>query len=290
MKVALINIDSVIPNLALHKIATYHRERGDEVEWDNELFAYIADKVYVSCIFTKNRDRCREWEGRADIGGTGYDLKKKLPPEIEAVKARINWGFTTRGCVRKCEFCFVPEAEGLIHAVGDIYDIWDGKSKSITLMDNNILASGKHFDLIVSQIRKERLKVDFNQGLDVRLLDDRKAELLSSIRHAEYKFSWDGQEDLTKQLKFAKEKLGQCTIFVICGFFRTFEEDLERFEILKSMGHVGYCMRHEEVYHDRKYIQLARWVNQHQMFKKLTFDQFLEKSGVDSKKLFAQAI
>ena len=275
MKVLLIDIDSTIPNLALNKIALFHKQKGDEVIWNNELFSSISDKIYVSCIFTKNRDKCLEWEGRVEIGGSGYDLNKKLPPEIDAIKAKINWGFTTRGCIRNCDFCFVPKMEGLIHPVGDIYDIWDGKSKKITIMDNNILASGKHFEMIIEQIKKEKIKVDFNQGLDVRLLDEKKALLLSSIRHDEYKFSWDGVEDLTKQLKFAREMLGQCTIFVICGYFRTFEEDLNRFEIIKSIGHCGYCMRHEKVYSDKRYIQLARWVNQHHMFKKTTFQEFL---------------
>jgi hypothetical protein len=254
----------------------FHEQQGDEVIWNNELFSYVADKIYVSCLFTINKDRCKEWEGRAEIGGTGYDIKKRLPEEIEVLKPRINWGFTTRGCIRKCEFCFVPEKEGLIHPVGDIYDIWDGKSKEIVLMDNNILASGKHFDLVCSQIKKERLKVDFNQGLDIRLLDEKKADLLKSIRHKEYRFAWDGDEDLTEELKFAFTKFKRCLVYVICGFKRSFEQDLERCEKIKEIGHNAYCMRHENVRGDKKYIQLARWVNQHHIFQSMSFNDFLK--------------
>ena len=77
MKILLINIDSVTPNLALKKIEKYYLDRGEEVIWDLPLARNIVDKIYVSCIFTKNKHLCREWEGIAEIGGTGYDLYKK---------------------------------------------------------------------------------------------------------------------------------------------------------------------------------------------------------------------
>ena len=146
MKILLINIDSTKPNLALKKIEKYHKDKGDEIVWDFPLMAAWADKIYVSAIYTWSKDKCGEWEGRAEIGGSGYDLKKTLPPEIENVRPRINMGFTTRGCVRRCPFCIVSEKEGGIRAVGDIYDIWDGRSKEVELLDNNILALPDHFE------------------------------------------------------------------------------------------------------------------------------------------------
>ena len=100
MKVLLIDIDSTIPNLALKKIEKYYIDKGDTVTWNNSLDRLISDKIYVSCIFPENKNKCRDWEGSAEIGGTGYDIKKKLPEEIEMVKPKINWGFTTRGCIR----------------------------------------------------------------------------------------------------------------------------------------------------------------------------------------------
>ena len=185
----LIDIDSTIPNLALAKIAEYHK--GEELMWNNPLFADKAEKVYVSCIFDWNRDKCNEWHG-AYIGGSGYSLDITLPAEIEAMKPKINYGFTTRGCIRNCYFCIVPKKEGGIKAVGDIYDIWDGKSKELVVMDNNILAMPEHFKLICSQIRKEKLKVDFNQGLDHRLLTDELCQELLTIRHKrEIRFAYD---------------------------------------------------------------------------------------------------
>ena len=111
MKVLLVNLDSTIPNLALHKIAMYHRLNGDRVRQIKDiesnalpdpLLIDMYDKIYVSCIFLHNKYRCDKWEGVAEIGGSGYSLKKNLPSEIEAMKPKINWGFITRGCIRKC--------------------------------------------------------------------------------------------------------------------------------------------------------------------------------------------
>ena len=129
-KISIINIDSKIPNLALKKIEKYHLDKGDEVIWDFPLIP--SDKTYVSIVFSWNKEQAKQYPG-ADIGGSGYDLKKKLPPEIDKIKPRINLGFTTRGCLRKCYFCIVPEKEGVVRTEGDIYDLWDGKSKELTI-------------------------------------------------------------------------------------------------------------------------------------------------------------
>lgn len=279
--ILIINIDSKIPNLALKKIEKYHKEKGDKVIFDFPLMAHKADKIYVSCIFTKNRYLTQEWEKyqKAQIGGTGYNLYTKLPPEIENIKPRINWGFTTRGCIRKCCFCFVPEKEGNIKVIGDIYDIWDNKNKDLVIMDNNILAVPNHFKKICLQLRKEKIRVDFNQGLDIRLLNEDLIQELKTISHKEYKFAWDGKEDLEYKFQWLYKHLKRCTIFVLCGFKNTFEENLEKFNIIKNIGHNGYCMRYETVYKEKRYIQLARWVNQHHIFNTMSFEDFLKKVG-----------
>ena len=276
--IVLINIDSKIPNLALKKIEKYHLDKGDKVEWDNELMASVSDKTYVSCIFTKNKDLCKQWEGRAEIGGTGYDIKKVLPKEIEEVDLRINWGFTTRGCIRRCGFCFVPEKEGKLHIVGDVYSVWDSKSKDIVLMDNNILGVPEHFKKICGQLRKEKLRVDFNQGLDIRLLTDDLVEELKTIRHKEYHFAWDGKDDLTDKFRWLYSHLKRCTVYVLCGYNTTYQQELDKFNKLKEIGHNGFCMRYETVYNDPAYILLARWVNQHHIFQTYTWTHFLEKN------------
>lgn len=281
MKILIINIDSVkIPNYALKKIEKYYIDNGDEVIWDMPLFRGIADKIYVSCIFDWNKDKCNEWEGIAEIGGSGYSLEKGLPKEIEEIKPRINLGFTTRGCIRNCSFCIVPKKEGNIRAVGDIYDLWDGGSKDIVILDNNIFALPEHFHLICKQLRKEKLKVDFNQGLDHRLLNQDIVDELKSIHHHEYRFAFDHPSyfpSVEKAIKLlTKNNIKKCMWYVLVGYDTTIEQDLQRINYLRDNKHNAYIQRYN-YNKNRIYTPLARWVNQYHIFNGMTFKQFMDR-------------
>jgi len=264
MKILLIDIDSKLPNIALKKIDRYYIDRGDKVIWNYPLAKYDVDKIYVSCIFTKNKHLCKEWEGISEIGGTGYDIKKKLPDEIESIKIKINYGFTTRGCIRKCKFCFVPEKEGNIHIVGDLYDIWDGKSKKVILLDNNILALPKHFKLICKQARDNNLKIDFNQGLDIRLLTEDIVHELKMTKMAEIRFAFDSpniKPIIEKKISILKKYKIRAMWYVLIGFDSEIKEELSRIEYLISQNQRAYVMRHENCEKDKRYIAIAQWVN-----------------------------
>lgn len=274
MKVLLIDIDSTIPNLALSKVAKFHSDKGDEIIWNMPLDIDNADKIYVSCIFPANRNKCQIYEGRALIGGSGYDISVKLPPEIDRVKPKINWGFTTRGCIRRCYFCFVPKMEGNIHVIGDIYDIWDGKSKELFIMDNNILAVPEHFIKIAEQLRKEKLKVDFNQGLDHRLLTPELWQELISLKHInEIRFAFDDiayKNTVTKALDVMEQgglKDWQTRWYVYVGEKDTFDTVYQRLMILKSYKQHAYLMRDEKIYNVPEFVGLAQWVNTAGAFK-----------------------
>ncbi len=289
MKVLLLNIDSKLPNIALHKIAMWHELQGDEISWD-ALHFYGVDKVYGSCILTKSRERPRknlnqrfvsDYLGR-DVtwGGTGYDFSIKLPPEIEEMRPKLNYGFTTRGCIRHCKFCLVPRAEGNIHIVGDIYDVWDGESSSIVLYDNNILALPDHFEMICRQLQKENISVDFNQALDIRLVTPRICELLEMIKlKNELRFSFDSPKlegVIRKKVALIKEyHIRKCIFFfVLVGFDTSFEEDMHRLDVIKELGGRAYVMRHENTPKEKRYIRMAQWTNQFFTFAKYDFETF----------------
>ncbi len=276
MKILLIDIDSKIPNLALKKIEKYHLDQGDKVIWDMPLFAHLSDKIYVSCIFEKNRKLCFHWEGQAIIGGSGYDIKVKLPEEIEEIKPRINLGFTSRGCIRNCKFCIVPEKEGKVRPVGDLLDLWDGKSKDVVLLDNNILALPDHFKSICKQARDNNIRLDFNQGLDCRLLNQNMINDLKSIRHLELRFAWDDlsyEKDVVRTIDLMKEQ--RCAWYLLTGFNTTFKEDLYRAEYLRSRNQVAFIMRYN-FSKDRKLIPLSQWVNKRNWFRGMTWEEFLK--------------
>ena len=278
MKVLLINIDKKYPNLALEKIALFHRD--DEVIWDMPLYTSQCDKMYVSCIFSWNKHLCKQWEGVAEIGGSGYDIIKKLPENIENIKPHINWGFTTRGCIRKCGFCIVPKKEGQIRPVGDLYDLWNGEDRDIILLDNNILALPEHFKLICEQARKEKLRLDFNQGLDVRLLTEDICKELKSIPHEYYRFAFDNpqmENKVGKAIELLQENgINRCRWYVLVGFNTTIEQDLQRLNFLRDRNQNAYVQRYNK-HKDRKYIPLARWANQPHIFQAMTWEQFITR-------------
>lgn len=190
MKIGLIDVDGHnFPNLALMKISAFHKSQGDTVEWVNHFERY--DRVYMSKVFTFSPDVMTAIDAPEIIrGGTGYDVTSKLPSEIEArlpdysiyPETQSAYGFLTRGCPNKCSWCVVPRKEGNVRPNADIEGILQGR-KSAILMDNNILA----LDYGLKQIEKIvrlGIKVDFNQGLDARIIAGNPdiAQLLARVK------------------------------------------------------------------------------------------------------------
>ena len=204
MRIGLIDVDSHnFPNLALMKISAWHKAQGDHVEWYQPLFSGHMDRVYLSKVFTFSDDY--EWVVDADEvikGGTGYAIELKdgreqydktkdnpLPEEVEHIYPDYSiygitdtaYGFLTRGCPRACDFCHVASKEGRCsYKVADLSEFWNGQ-KNIVLCDPNILACPDHMDLL-QQLVDSKAKVEFNQGIDIRLVNDKNLELLRQIR------------------------------------------------------------------------------------------------------------
>jgi len=260
MRVGLIQLDGKMHNLALMKLSAWHKKRGDEVtvlDMSNHKF----DRVYASKVF---------------VGGSGYDLKSELPPEIEAVvpdyegfKADYSIGFTSRGCIRDCGFCIIREKEGLIRETP--FD-WISHH-NVILFDNNFLASPKWREKLEYFIR-QGLKVNFNQGLDIRLINEENAALLAQVKYYDRKFqrrrlyfAYDDPslENLVKNrinlLNDAGIPSRHLMFYILTGYNTTFMEDYRRFDVIAKLG----CMPFIMIYNNKPGKQLhdfARWVNQ----------------------------
>ena len=202
MKIALVDVDGRnFPNLALMKLAAWHKAQGDSVEWYDPLFSR-PDRIYASKVFTFTQDFQDYAAGDPEPvrGGTGYDPNVKLPDEIEHMISDYSLypdfssalGFLTRGCIRNCPWCIVPKKEGELRVVDDIKRVAAGR-KEVVLLDNNFLAADKEF--VREQLEKVariRLKLDFNQGLDARLVTPENARLLAACRWIRFiRFSCD---------------------------------------------------------------------------------------------------
>lgn len=266
MRVLLIDADSTIPNLALMKISAYHKAIGDIVGFNVE----DPDKVYCSIIFKKNRhmaDGLRFLYPNADIdiGGSGYDLKKTLPEYIESMtpdytiypENKSYYGFTSRGCIRHCPFCIVHDKEGGFRRIfGDV----DSALRSImgnheltemTFLDNNILADRDWFIELCNtlHLRFPKMKVDFNQGLDIRLIDDESAKALSKLRPiTKWKFAFDMisyKDKVTKGIEILNRyiKVRSMVLFYVYvdGDYQI-PDAVARCRMLKENGATAYAM------------------------------------------------
>lgn len=297
MRIGLIDVDSKgFPNIALMKISAYHKLNGDSVEWYNT-FGERYDRVYISKVFsfTLDYDYCVNAD-EVVFGGTGYAIRLQdgkeifdkskdspLPIEVEHIYpdyslyniSNTAYGFLTRGCPRGCEFCIVGCKEGKRSIkVSDLAEFWNGQ-KNIVLCDPNILACPDWKDLL-TQLADSKAWVDFNQGLDIRLMTPEKIELLNKIKMKEVHFAWDRYED--KDLVLAKLKeyaqLGRMRVvqhrivYTIVNFNTTFEQDLERIYTLRNLGYWAYVMIYDKEHCDKRYKELARWVNNRFIFAK----------------------
>lgn len=277
MRIGLYNVDSVIPNLALMKLSAYHKAKGDDVKWYLPLETY--DKVYASKVFT---DSHIELNNGMVVGGSGCDdMKRKLPAKVDACKpdysiypdCDYSIGYTTRGCIRKCKFCFVPKMEGKIQYYRAVSDIWRGQG-NLVLLDNNILAQKGRFLEVLKFCKAKNIKVDFNQGLDCRLVHADEIAIIKRYRRyiTKIRFAFD---DLSYDVnvEYVCRKLGfACFWYVYCD--ENWENALERLLFLKRLGQRPYLMRDKSVRGIKKFNFLAHWVNRPMMFQKVDIIEY----------------
>ena len=284
MKIALHDHEkNGYPNLALMKLSAWHKNQNDSVEWFDPLLG-TYDKIYSSKIFTWTKTDTYLPKG-TEIGGTGFDLTKKLPEEIEHTcpdysiyDCGKSYGFLTRGCIRNCKWCFVPKKEGQIKKHADIKEF--ARHKEIILMDNNVLAH-EHGIHQIEKIIKLGLKVDFNQGLDARLIDDSIAKLLSKVKWlAPIRLACD-TVDMIEPIRTAVELLRwhntTPTRFFCYTLVQGIEDALERVKFLKGINVDPFC----QPYRDKKGTvasdiqkRFSRWVNHKAIFKSVPWSEY----------------
>lgn len=286
MRVALIDVDSHnFPNLFLMKLSAYHKQIGDTVEWYDALTAWRQppDRVYMSKIFTFTEDYLHPVNGKEIIrSGTGYDYPTgghPLPEKIEHIYPDYSlypglckdtaYGFLTRGCPRNCDFCIVGKKEGKIsRKVANLSEFWNGQ-KNIVLLDPNLFACRDWKDLS-QQLIDSNAYINFSQGCDIRVMTEEKVEFIKKMKIRQIHFAWDKYEDrgmiVPKFEKFQKMTgwtKGKMTVYVLCGFNTTIEQDLERIYTLRDLGYSPYVMiynKHELKKRD-PLRRLQRWVN-----------------------------
>jgi len=286
------------PPLGLLKLATYHTQRGDTVELVRgcTLPKKKADKVYVTSLFTYAwrpvHDAVRYYKAlypkaHVVLGGIyaslmpehahqcGPDeIHRGILPEVDtllpdySLVGVLPWRwknksivFTSRGCIRRCKFCAVPQLEGkLCQTLSSVkHLIYPGHS-TVIFWDNNFLASPRWREIlhelqemdVIKNGHKYGFKVDFNQGLDSRLIRNLDIALeLKKARIHPIRLAYDSKgqkEPLRKAIDRLKDvgfRGRNIFVYTLYNYLNGPQGFWERVRELMEWGVTVYPMRFE---------------------------------------------
>lgn len=284
MKIGLYNLEPNIVNTAMMQVSTYHKLNNDDVYIYSPLFHDEYDKIYAFSIF----DYTDKGYVRDDMitGGTGFDIKSKLPVEI--TKCEYDWSlhpdcdysilWFSRGCIRNCPFCVVREKEGYIHSVEPLN--LNPNGEYVKVMDNNFFANPNWNDS-VDYLLDIGQKIDM-QGFDIRIFNESQGEALSQLKHHKaFKFAWDNPRDniddkIELLLDYIKPSNLMC--YVLIGYWSSPMEDYRRVMHLWEKYKIhSFVMPYDKFNRYQK--DFSRWANNKIEFKSCTWEEYQEKMG-----------
>lgn len=289
--IRLTQIDGALPNLALMKLAHWHRSQGDVVvfsrQLERDLFEPAYDLVYGSAIFKFSSERLmrfqQQWPG-AIVGGTGtpyaHTVEEMIGREYphhdytDYPDVDYSMGFTQRGCRLRCKFCEVPSKEGKAKNASTVADIWRGAPypKKVYLLDNDFFGNPEWRDR-AAEIRHGKYRVCLSQGINIRLLYDEAAEALAAIEYRDTKFqerrlytAWDnvGDEGIffrgVAQLEKAGVPAKHLMAYMLIGYDKaeTWDRIWHRFGRMVERGIQPYPMVFDKSRKDL--VAFQRWV------------------------------
>lgn len=285
------------PNLALMKLSAWHKKKGDKVCQYVPLLKGSYDKIYSSKVFTFTKSF--PLPSGCEKGGYGHEFKlnrkiKRLPDKIEHIKPDYSlydcdrsYGFLTRGCPNNCPWCVVPKMEGDICAHADVEEFL--AHLDVVLMDNNVLAHNHGIEQIEKMARLG-LKVDFNQGLDARLIDDGMAKRLSKLKWlSPVRMACDAKSQMKhiqKAVTLLRWHNTKPTRFFIYVLVKDIDSALERVKFLKGM----YLDPFAQPYIDEKreptqeQQDFARWVNHKAIFGSVPWKEYRRSARKEKRK------
>jgi hypothetical protein len=264
MKALVINCSKDY-NLGTEKIASWLRRNGYEVtkskSGNREFIGY--DKVFLSALYTWDLPMLVKEAKKAtnhtevEIGGpaasimedyifaeTGIKPVVGLDNRFESEPAHYLSTYTSRGCIRNCEFCSVPLVEGGLREIPNFIP-------TSYILDANFLAcSRNHIENACEKLSALRF-VDFLHGLDARLLKPWQVELIiKKLKMVVWRFTFDSlrhESDLKNVFAILKDygikPEERVIVYCLYGFKDTAKDAYERAKQVISLGAHPYGMR-----------------------------------------------
>ena len=214
------------------------------------------DQVYISTIFTWDIPHAqwlaKQWEdhGEVIIGGPAFN---DPGAEFEPGKfIKPGCVFTSRGCPNNCWYCFVPKREGGIREL----QIHDGN----IIMDNNLLACSEKHIAEVFKMLSDKRQIDFNQGLDARLITRDIADEIKRLKLYRVFLAYDRPGDF-KTIKKVSRYLDigrKLWVYLLAGYQGdTLEKAEARCMDVAKIGAYPFMMLYQS--EDPKYYS-AKWL------------------------------
>ena len=293
MLIKLVQLDGKLPNLALMKLSHWHKAQGDSVMLTRStqptMFEETPDVVYGSAIFAKSLPRViqlQEAYPNAIVGGTGGAMAGTVETvvgvdEYEYYDYSVypdyqhSIGFTQRGCRLNCGFCVVPKKEGRPRSLNTIANIWrEGTPRNVVLLDNDFFGQPvEQWRARISELVEGNFRVSFNQGVNIRLVDDEAATALASVQYYDDQFkarrlytAWDklGDESIFMRGLARLQRAGippqHVMVYMLVGYApnETLKEVMYRFQQLKEAGCKPFPMVYDRS--KRELVAFQRWV------------------------------
>lgn len=226
------------------------------------LFHRDIELVEISCVFTWDKDYCEElrhqWEPRAKkvaVGGPAYDdVGGEFEPGRYVKRGIVH---TSRGCLRRCPWCYVWKREGKIREL----EVKEGN----IIEDSNLLACSRQHIEKVFEMLKAQKKIEFAGGIDARLLREWHIDAIGGLNVHQLFLAYDHKSQKQSALS-AISRLGRVLnhpnkirCYVMVGRNETMGEAEERLREVWDAGGLPFAQVYDKLDdRDRKWARFAR--------------------------------
>lgn len=136
---------------------------------------------------------------------------------------------------------------------------------------------------LLQQLADSGAKVNFNQGLDIRLINDRNLEMLKQIHLDGIHFAfdrWQDREIIEPRLRAFAEKTkynrgnGGVMVYILTNYDTTLEQDIYRIQLCRELNFSPYPMIYDKKHADPIYRRLQRWCSNYIFWNVPTFEEY----------------